>query len=176
MSEPMTVYPEVWPVVADENGLWLISGCGPWRTALPVGSDTDVHAEVELELTTNGVDLADVPLLHSTSWRPDGGSIILTYIAVVRCAGAVREVWPDAEPISPLLPGAVGRPLPHGAAEPPVPRYVDCLLHAIRHVAFLRDADATAAAALDGHWLRHLDGLRPALAGMYRDAECQRAA
>lgn len=176
MAENMTVYPEVWPVAADETGLWLISGVGPWRPALPVQGDGDVHADVELELSMNGLDMSDVPLLHSTSWRPDGSSVILTYIAVVRRPGFVRENWPGAEPISPLLPGAVGKPLTHDANEPPIPRYVDCLLHAIRHLAFLRDWDSAAFAVLDRHWLRHLEGLRPALAGMYTDVECRRAA
>ncbi|GAA2347133.1 hypothetical protein [Dactylosporangium salmoneum] len=176
MSEPMTVYPEVWPVAADAKGLWLISGDGPWRPALPIYADGDVHQEVELELSSNGIDRADVVLLHSTSWRADGPAIVLTYIAIVRKPGYVRQNWPGAEPISPLLPAAVGKPPTHAADEAPAPRYVDCLLHAIRHVAFLRDRDATAAAVLDEHWLSALSGLDPALAGMYADQHCRRAA
>lgn len=176
MSEPMTVVPEVWPVAGDERGLWLVSGNGPWMPALPVDADGDVHAEVELTLGMNGVDLADVPLLHSTSWRASGSSIVLTYIAMIRVSGVVRAAWPDAEPISPMLPGAVGRPHTHAAAAAPVPRDVDVLLHALRHMAFLRDHDATAGAVLRLQgWVPHLEQLEPALAGMYGE-EHSRAA
>ncbi len=169
MSEPMTVYPECWPVAADQFGLWLLSGVGPLRPDLPVYADSDVHAEVELELYRNGIDHADVPLLHSTSWRPEGPSIILTYLAAVRRPGLVRENWPTALPISPLLVSQVGKPATHDAAEPPVPRHVDVLEHALRHAAFLLEWDATAASAFDEHWVRHLKVLRPALAGLYSE-------
>jgi hypothetical protein len=167
MSEPMTVRVEVWPVAADDVGIWLISGMDAWRAALPVPADSEPHAEVELLLSTNGIDGSDVPLLHSTSWRVDGATVVLTYVAVIRRPGLVRESWPQALPVSLDLAAEVGRPPTHGAAEVPVPRYVDVLLHALRHVAFLRDSDGTARAALDVHWLAHLARLRPALAGMY---------
>ena len=157
------------PVAADSEGLWLVSGVGPWRPTLPIPGDSEPHAEVELALTSNGVNLSDVPLLHSTSWRTDHPHIVLTYLAVVRKPGWVRENWPQAEPISPRLPGAVGKPLPHGAAEPPQVRDVDVLLHGIRHLRFLLDNDATSAAAFDGHWVRHLSVLKPSLAGMYSE-------
>jgi hypothetical protein len=170
MANTAVVIPEVWPVAADRHGLWLISGAGPLRAAVPVMADEDVHANAELELMQHSVRLGDVMLLHSTSWRSDGSAIVLAYIAAVRCPGPVLESWPTALPISPLLPGEVGRPQSHGAADPPLPRFVDCLLHAVRHLAFLRDWDASAAAALDDHWLSQLDGIRPALAGMYREA------
>jgi hypothetical protein len=167
MTEPMTVIPEVWPIAADKEGLWLVSGDGPWMPRLPVPADGEVHAEVELTLAFNGVDRREVRLLHSTSWRPVGTSIVLTYVAVVCRPGYVRENWSRAEPISPLLPGAVGKPLVHAAAAAPDPRDVDVLFHGLRHLAFLRDTDATAAAVLVGDWVGHLARFQPALAGMY---------
>lgn len=161
---------EVWPVAADQQGLWLISGRGPWVAGLPVMADDDPHSDVEYTLTSNGIALADAPLIHSTSWRVAGQGLLLTYLAVVRRPGYVRENWPAAEPISPRLPGAVGRPLPHDAAEPPVEiREVDVLLHALRHARFLWEWDATAAAVFDTDWVRHLSVLKPALAGMYSE-------
>lgn len=174
MSEPMTVFPEVWPVAADEASLWLLSPSGPLRPDLPVMADGDVHADVELELHRNGIDQADVPLLHSTSWRPEGTSIVLTYLAVVRRPGFVRENWPGACPIDPSLPDAVGRPLTHAADEPPIPRHVDVLVHSLRHAAFLLEWDATASEVLDGHWRRHLSILQPALAGLYSEVHDSR--
>lgn len=168
MGEPMTVHIEVWPVAADEVGLWLVSGIDAWRPDLPVGADSGIHPEVELELHRHGV-LDDVKVLHSTSWRPEPVGLTVTYLAVVARPGFVRENWPAAEPISTQLPAAVGRPLTHGATEPPTPRHVDVLFHALRHVAWLLRTDATVAAELDHNWRTHLSGFEPALAKMYQD-------
>ena len=170
MSEPMNVTVEVWPVAADEAGIWLVSGGDAWRYG-PVPADGDVHFEVETLLRGHGVDLADVTVIHSTSWRPTGPTVVLTYMAVVRTGGYALERWPDSAPVTATLPAAVGKAPPHGAAEVPVPRVVDVLLHGLRHLKFLAgpDGDAETAAALDGNWLRHLAPLRPALATMFSE-------
>jgi hypothetical protein len=39
-GRPMIVIAEVWPVAADELGLWLLSGDGP-RPSLPVMDDSE---------------------------------------------------------------------------------------------------------------------------------------
>jgi hypothetical protein len=168
MSEPMAVRLEVWPVAADEQGLWLVSGADAWRPALPIAADGDVHADVELELSQRAV-LDDVVMLHSTSWRQDQHGLVVTYLAILRRSGFVRENWPSAEPISSRLPSIVGKPTTHAAAEPPMPRRIDVLHHALRHVAFLRDHDATVAAVLDAQWRAHLAEFDPALATMYSE-------
>lgn len=168
MSEPMTVRTEVWPLAADSAGIWLTSGADAWRPALPVPADSEPHAEVELLLAERGVS-ADVVLLHSTSWRVDGPSIVLTYVAVLARSGLVLDSWPDARPLGVDLARAVGQPPAHGAAEAPAPRYIDVLHHSVRHLAFLLESDATAAAVLDADWQRHLRKLTPTLAGMYQE-------
>jgi hypothetical protein len=168
MSEPMTVHAEVWPIAADDQGLWLVSGEDAWRPGLPVMGDDEIHAVVEGILTEHDA-LDDVVLLHSTSWRPDTWGLMLTYVAIVQCPGSVRASWPDAKPISPLLVHATGRPPTHGATEAPLPRWSDVLLHSLRHLAFLLENDATAAAVMDEHWRRHLSVLEPALAGLYSE-------
>ena len=183
MPELMTVTVEVWPLAADESGIWLLSDGDAWRFG-PIEATSDVHYEAELLLFQHGIDPGDVVFLkldsqapradviHSTSWRPDGPTIVLTYMAVVmRAGGYVLETWPDASPITSALPAAVGKAPPHGAAEVPVPRVVDVLLHGLRHLKFLADpdGDAETAAALDGNWLRHLAPLRPALATMFSE-------
>ena len=171
MAEPMTVRVEVWPVAADSAGIWLVSGDDAWRDTLPVAADSEPHAEVELLVGAHGdVDPADVLLLHSTSWRVDGPSVVLTYVAVLRRPGLVLDIWPDARPVGRELAEAVGKPPTHAAADVPVPRYIDVLLHALRHLRMLRDTDAVARNALDATWQRHLDDLAPALAGMYQQA------
>jgi len=167
MGEPMGTFVEVWPVAADAARIWLLSGDGPWESALPVMSDSEPHFEVELTLRMNGA--LDPPLLlHSTSWRVDGQRLLLTYIAVIGVAGLVLDTWPQAQPVSLELATAVGKPLPYHPAEPPTPRYIDVLLHAIRHVRFLMDTDTGNTAALDKNWRAQLSRLAPALSGMYR--------
>jgi hypothetical protein len=182
MPELMTVTVEVWPLVADETGIWLVSDGDAWRYG-PVEADSDVHYEVELLLLHHDIDPDDavfirlpaetprVEVIHSTSWRPDGPTIVLTYVAVVKAAGYVRERWPNAVSVSAALAAAVGSAPPHGAAQVPVPRVVDVLLHGVRHLNFLTgpDGDAETAAALDADWRRHLAPLNPSLAKMFSE-------
>lgn len=166
MLEPMTVRAEVWPVAADEVGIWLLSGQDAWRTGA-IMADSEPHAEVDLELATRDIRAA---LLHSTSWRTDGTSVILTYMAVINGGSVVRAAWPNALPVTAGLADQVGRPPGHAPDEAPAPRYVDVLMHGLRHLKFLLDGnDATSAAAMGPLWARHLEPLTPALAGMYGD-------
>lgn len=164
MAENMTVRAEVWPLAADELGVWLLSGGDAWRS-FAIAADSEPHFEVEL--LAAGHDMPRPLLLHSTSWRSDGPAVVLTYVAVFDCPALVRDIWPAALPVDPGLLPAVGNPPGHGAADAPVPRYVDVLHHALRHLRFLMDTDAGAAAVLTGHWARHLARLTPVLAGMY---------
>ena len=170
MLEKMGIVVEVWPLAADDAGIWLISGGDAWRSG-PVMHDSDVHFEVQMLLREHGLRLDDAVVIHSTSWRPDGPAVVLTYVAVMKVAGYVLETWPDAAPVTAALPAAVGKPPPHGAADVPVPRVVDVLLHGLRHLKFLAgpDGDAETAAAMDGNLLRHLAPLRPALAQMFSE-------
>ena len=182
MPEYMTVTVEVWPLAADEAGIWLLSDGDALRYG-PVWADSDVHWEVQKLLFQYGIDPAstlfvEVPayrpgaeVIHSTSWRPDGPAIVLTYMAVVKAEGYVLETWPHAAPVTSALPEAIGKAPPHGATEVPVPRVADVLLHGIRHLRWLAtdEGDAETAAALDANWRRHLAPLRPALATMFSE-------
>lgn len=169
MLEKMGITVEVWPLAADETGIWLLSGQdGPWETGA-VMADGDVHFEVETLLNEHGVTMADVAVIHSTSWRPDGPSVVLTYMAVVRVGGYALDAYPQAVPVTAALPEAVGKAPPHRAAEVPIPRLVDVLLHGLRHLRWLMDGDAETAAAMDGNWRRHLAPLQPALATMFSE-------
>ena len=159
---------EIWPLAADDVGIWLLSGDDAWRPSLPVGAASEPHAEVELGLEENGVEKSSVVLVHSTSWRADGPAVVLTYVVVVRPpSGLIRDDWPEARPVSAQLPDAVGKPPVNVPTDPPAPRYIDVLLHAIRHLRFLLDTDSAARDALTGAWRQHLLHLEPALAGMY---------
>jgi hypothetical protein len=169
-GRPMMVVAEVWPVAADELGLWLLSGDGP-RPSLPVMDDAEPFDYAEMELMQAGM-WATTKVLHSTSWRVDRGDLVVTYLAVVGCDGLVRSRWPDALPISVKVADAVGQPPTHAAAEPPTVRYIDVLHHALRHLRFLTDPssigfDAPIARELDETWQRHLTTFEPAIARMY---------
>lgn len=170
MLEPMTVRVEVWPVAADEIGIWLLGGGDALRPALPVMADSDPHAEMELCLSERKLR-DDAVWLHSTSWRPEETSIVLTYLAALRRPGLVRDHWQDALPVSPNLLGAVGKPFTHAPDAPPVPRYIDVLLHGLGHMAYLvtPGRDATTAAALVDPWPTHLAAFEPTVAGMYSE-------
>lgn len=165
MSERTEVIVEVWPVSADDIGLWLVSGKDAWRSGA-VRQDSDPHTAVTDLLSAN--DAADgVKLLHSTSWRAEDTAVVLTYVAVIGCSAFVRDRWKSAAPISPALPDAVGKPIPVEATEAPIPRYIDVLMHGLRHLQFLLQTDSAARSALCGRWPDHLSAFRPALAGMY---------
>jgi hypothetical protein len=165
MLEPMTVRVEIWPVAADSAGLWLVSGDDAWRSGA-VMADNEPHAEVEDVLSQHDA-LGDAELVHSTSWRADGPHVILTYVVPLRVRSLVRDQWPHARPIGLALASAVGKPPPNDPVEPPAPRYIDVLMHALRHLRFLIDTDATNRDAMDPTLRRHLEPLEPALAKMY---------
>jgi hypothetical protein len=166
--QPMTVRAEVWALAAGPDGIYLISGGGQdaWRSR-PLGADTDPHWAVQRILRKHGA-LGSARIIHSTSWRAQDDSVILTYAVVIECP-AIAEHWPAAQLVSLLLPEVCGPPLPHGAAAPPVPRMLDVLLHALRHLSFLLAHSATEAAAFSPEWREHLAAFEPALAQMYSE-------
>lgn len=165
MSERTEVRVEVWPVSADPAGIWLISGDDAWRSdAILKGSDP--HTAVTDVLKENNA-ASDVKLLHSTSWRADESAVVLTYMAVIDCSEFARDQWPKSLPISPALLDAVGKPIEVEATEAPIPRYIDVLMHGLRHLQFLLQTDSSARTALCDPWRSHLASWRPALAGMY---------
>lgn len=183
MDENMTVWVEAWPLAADKAGIWLLSDGDAWRFG-PVKAVSDVHYEIEWLLFQHDIDPENAKLfipmpagtpgadvIHSTSWRPEPGSIMLTYMAVVNAGGYVRERWPAAMPLSEAFARAFGRQEPHAATAPPVPPLSGVLLHGIRHLKFLAgpEGDAETAAALDENWRRHMAPLKPALATMYSE-------
>jgi hypothetical protein len=167
MADHMGVRVELWVAAADQAGIWLISGDDAWRSDR-ISADEDVQAEVELLAYGQAPDLA-LSVIHSTSWRQDGPGIVLTYVAIGQAGEFVQDQFPAALPITTELLEAVGRPYPHDAAQAPTPRHIDVLMHAIRHLRFLRDTDEPTRAAMSPEWRRHLEAFEPALSGLYSE-------
>ena len=165
MGEPMAARVEVWPLAADDNGIWLLSGGDAWRTG-PIPADSEPFFEVKL-LVGQHDSTMHLDLIHSTSWRVDGPAIILTWVGIARTDDLVIARWPTALPITAKMFTKVGNPITHAADEPPTPRDIDVLMHAIRHLRFLRDTDESARAVMTEAWLQQLASWQPALSGMY---------
>jgi hypothetical protein len=114
---------------------------------------TSTPGDVVLE-TLGWYDL-EPRVVHSTSWRHDGGRLVLTYVAVVE--------RPDALAPDTLEPTAVLRSdLARGEATAP-PTGIDVrqvIEHALRHLSWLlRDDPAIAGAIPD--WEALLDRYQP---------------
>jgi len=93
-------------------------------------------------------------ILHSTSWRSDGGSVVLTYLAVVEPA-----VEPDPNlAVEPVARSDLARGGEHAA-----PASIDVgqvLEHALRHLAWLLGDDPVVGEALPA-WREPLAGYVP---------------
>jgi len=171
MLEPMTVWVEVWPVAADEAGLWLLSDGEPWLDG-PVMADSSEHFTVDMLLRSRSIAADDLLWLHSTSWHPDGPRHVDTYLAVVDLAGSPAcELFPHAVPITPDLYGhpEVCKPPTHGATEEPVPRELDVLFHALGHLKDQIRKNATTRGAVGEVWAARLEPFEETLAGMYSE-------
>lgn len=166
---------ELWVAAADSTGIWLVNDDGEALASDRLDADHEVHADVLDLASASGLPGPLLDVVHSPSWRQEGPGVILTYIAVASAPEHVQDYWPRALPVTPELLGATGRPWPHAAAAPPVNRYVDVLLHAVRHIAFLDIYDGDVRAALTPDWKRHLAEWKPALSGLYL-GETQRVA
>lgn len=117
-------------------------GWGPGRTA---------DAVLGAALARYGLSAA---ALHSTSWRHDGGSVVLTYLAVV---DGPSELNPNlaSEPIARAELARGG-----ATAAPASIAVAQVLEHALRHLAWLVNDDPAIAAALP-EWPALLAGYVP---------------
>ncbi len=98
--------------------------------------------------------LGEVELFHSTSWRWDRDSVVLTFLAVV---DATRVAGMAATPIDRTrLARSSATRAPEVIGSPQV------LEHALRHLAWLAREDEVVGGTLDGEWHRVLAGYVPA--------------
>jgi hypothetical protein len=125
---------------------------------LPDGTHPDALARALTGFDLDHVDPAR--LLHSTSWRFDGGAVVLTYAAL-----------PDPDPAT-ALPLKPDQTLPY-AVDPLAPSLDrlsvhDVAVHACRHLAYLRQTDPVVSLTADEApelW-QLIGGLSPTMAGL----------
>lgn len=168
MSNDLPTVIELWPLAADEAGIWLLSGEEP-LVSDPVQSDVGKYATAEQ--AAQRFSRLPLKVLHQTSARDAKNLGIETWIAIPVLDGLFIEQFPDAAPVTPELLEVVGRPFPHAGAQAPLNRRVDILQHALRHVAWLVGpfGDANIRAALEPWWLAHLATLQPGLSTLYTE-------
>jgi hypothetical protein len=178
---------EVYGLAADaETGLWLLHPDGAWPGDVVMAySEPHVAAEfVVLQrgapLLPPGVPLDGQPgtrLLHQTSCRTEislgtnRSHQVDTFLAAVECPGLVLDAWSKAEPITPELLAALGRPATHGPTDPPVVTDGDVLKHGLRHFRHELGPDGNATTAKVLRQLGFEPPLRsfaPDLARMFR--------
>jgi hypothetical protein len=166
-SHAMPVFVEVWPLAIDRAGLWLVSGIDPIQSVTPVPSDSEPLFEAQLALSMRDIRSPDLLSLQGTSWRVDGNILILTYVAALRTPDFVRSRWPNALPVNGGVAESVGKPIPHEASDPPIPRYIDVLFHALRELSLKMGFDQELADRLGDDWGRLMIELQSTLDALY---------
>jgi hypothetical protein len=114
----------------------------PFRLATLRASAPEGHPQDSALSALADAGLAPV-LLHSTSWRHEGGRVVLTYAAVVgvsRAEHPLRPVW--------RIPLARGTAL----TAPAVIEDDQVAAHALVHLAWLAGHDRAVAQALTEEW------------------------
>jgi hypothetical protein len=114
-----------------------------WRVVqgdLPSGSSPDTHAR---ELAGLGATVPTGTVVHSTSWRPAPGGVILTYAVApdpVPTMGPLHAVPADAR----IICSADA-----AAPTPPVVAVEHVLAHALRHLSMVARTSPAVAEAVD---------------------------
>jgi hypothetical protein len=136
VDAPVTA--EVFTLVLEDTGLVLTGPCGaaPWLI------ETD-RSEHPLDTVRRiATPILDPILLHSTSWRFDRQSVILTFVVVI---AARREM--AGVPVGRTVLARSG-----ATAAPSEIRDTQVLEHAIRHLAWLATEDDVVRSTLDAAW------------------------
>jgi hypothetical protein len=143
---PVTI--EVFTVANGNAGLMLTGPCGaaPWLIETGEGEHP-----LDTAVRIIKAALPDSLLVHSTSWRFERNSVVLTFLAVVPSAGQM-----DAAPVD---RSDLARNAEHAA--PDAISYGQVLEHALRHLAWLAKDDDVVRATLDRAWLDTLRGYVP---------------
>lgn len=137
VDAPVTA--EVFTLVREAHRLLLTGPCGadPWLI------ETD-RSEHPLDVVRRIVDdvVGEPLLLHSTSWRFDRQSVILTFVLVLADSGSMAAVPVDRADLARSQRLAAPESIAHHQV----------LEHAIRHLAWLAAEDPIVRDTLDAGW------------------------
>lgn len=134
-----------------EGGTPHLAGpCGPAAWYVEIGADDD-PMDVVRRLST---DLFGAPaLVHSTSWRRDRGTVLLSFVVVIRDDQAAQyESVPIARAV---LARGTATGAPSGV------RAEQVIEHGLRHLSWLAKDDPSVNEALTPAWRRLLAGYVP---------------
>lgn len=137
VDAPVTA--EVFTLVRDEDRLLLTGPCGadPWL----IQTDRSEHPLDVVRRVVEDV-VGEPVLLHSTSWRFDRQSVILTFVLVLADAGSMATATVNRTDLARSQPTAAPDSIAHHQV----------LEHAIRHLAWLAVEDPVVRDTLDAGW------------------------
>ncbi len=136
---------EVFVIAHDGIHALLTGPDGPQPWHIETGNDRH-PLDLVRDMATS--TMAEVLLVHSTSWRWDRQSVVLSFLVVVS-AGAIE----DMERV-PIRRADLARSTAHQAPTEIGSNQV--LEHALRHLAWLAKEDAVVAATLSDAWKTEL--------------------
>lgn len=134
-----SVTAEVFTLTRDGDHLRLTGPCGPdpWL----IETDRSEHPLDAVRRIVEGA-VGEPILLHSTSWRFDRQSVILTFVVVLPDPGAMDSRAVDRAELARSTQTSAPSAIVAGQV----------LEHAIRHLAWLAAEDAVVGDALDRGW------------------------
>lgn len=135
----------------DGDGIRHVSPHGRQTLETPWDPDLDPHEAIVDAVAALG--LAPI-MVHSTSWRVVGDTVVLTFLVAVEPPSGVRDAF-ESELVTrtELARGRATGPPPHVH----LPQVVE---HGLRHLAWLVREDGSIDRALSG-WSRALGGYAP---------------
>lgn len=137
IDAPVTA--EVFTLVREGDDLVLTGPCGPAPWLIETGR-SEHPLDTVRRIVTGAVD--DVLLLHSTSWRHERESVMLTFAVVASGRGDMEGTAVTRVDLARST-----------ATEAPVSiAHSQVLEHAIRHLAWLASTDDVVRATLDADW------------------------
>jgi hypothetical protein len=155
MTDPLHVWDVEGPVQAEVFVVWLNGehleltgpcGAAPWYIELGA---TDHPVDVVDRIVRKA--LGSPRLVHSTSWRRDRESIILSFVVVVDSAGEMESM--------PIGRAELARS--SATAAPADIASAQVVEHGLRHMAWLAKEDPVVSSELSESWKRVLNGYVP---------------
>jgi len=142
---------EILPLYLAEGAAWLLRPETSESMQVEAAAGALPADAVGAALAAVGVD---AEIFHSTSWRYEGGRLVLTYLAVL--PRAVRATGFEPVPVvrAELARGtAKGAPTKIGVGQ--------VVEHGLRHLCWLSKDDPIIREALPGEWLLLVDAYQP---------------